>query len=52
MEYLIVGEDSNPDSFLVGASFARDIGRTFREKLAPTECLMRQMPNAHLALIW
>ena len=46
---IIVGEVSNPDFLLVGASFARDIRTHSRErKLAPTECPMPQIQT----LIW
>ena len=52
MEYPIVGAVSNPDSLLVGASFARDIGRTVACETRSYRVSDVQNSNAHLALIW
>ena len=52
MEYPIVEEVSNPESLLVGASFARDIGRTVASEARSYRVSDVPNSNAHLALIW
>ena len=52
MEYPIFGKVSKPKPLLVGASFARDIGRTVASEARSYRVSDVPNSNAHLGLIW